>query len=875
MYFDISLKHMMYAKLGKQFILFIAFLTIGASVYSYISVELIKKQNLDIIETFIDSRTPIILNNILQDRIKKLKINLEFIFIEEYVKYKMEVYSSKYGVIFSSDSNFPCFNNKNSDFPITVAFESKKYLCQKKEVIYFDQTMGSIIAARPLPSLFEVFKSQKIFQSYILLITLYFLLLITLNNFFSKEITSPLEAIIAGLTQNSSKDFLNNGSKFSAKEWYVLKHAIIDYKKKEELAIKELKRIDTLKDEFLANTSHELKTPLNGIIGISQSLINGISGKMSENAKQNLSTIVFSAKRLASLVNDILDYSRLKSRDLKLKVDVIDVKSSVNVSLAVLKHHGKNLNLINNIEDTISYVIADENRLQQILQNLIGNAVKFSDTGTIEVTAKEVNGFVEISVSDQGIGIPEERFEKIFKSFEQIDSSPAREHEGTGLGLSITKDLVEYHGGQIRVKSQPGMGSTFTFSLPVSTSTEKKNGYQQEIINTDIVKNDFTNIKKDSEITPALSTTTFKILVVDDDPINVRSAVNSLILMGYSVDYVFSGNEALASIEVNKPDLVLLDVMMPKMDGYEVCRTLRKKYNRHQLPIIFLTAKTRTSDLVVGFRSGGNDYIPKPFSTDELNNRVNTQLDLCISYERIVSLRNYSNSIGKTKTIEHLLKTASKYLIKDKAVMDMVLFYKDVPLGNNYNKRIEEEYKNWRKKDTFEIFTKQDYTFYFTSIDQFSGYSLGTQLVTSVDSYVSNNIEYINGILAQMNSMHKNLVSLASDCKILSSIQKISHNLNDFLFIQADDKYSILKKTFKEEEHLDISLGRIQLFFDTKQILPVHRSYLINPKKAGPIKKIKSNKFQIVLEKHHIPIGQKYIKPLLNMHKQQGPQLLQ
>ena len=245
----------------------------------------------------------------------------------------------------------------------------------------------------------------------------------------------------------------------------------------------QMKRLDRIKDEFLANTSHELRTPLNGIIGIAESLIDGATGTLPTQTCSNLGAIAASGKRLANLVNDILDFAQLKHKDIQLQLTAVCVREITEIVLTATRPliGNKDLQLKNNICADLPPVLADENRLQQILYNLVGNAIKFTDRGGVEVSAQLVSedgektrgednrksDLLTISVQDTGIGIPEERLDRIFASFEQADGSTARIYGGTGLGLAITKKLVELHGGRIRVESTLGVGSTFTFELPV------------------------------------------------------------------------------------------------------------------------------------------------------------------------------------------------------------------------------------------------------------------------------------------------------------------------------------------------------------------------------------------------------------------------
>jgi signal transduction histidine kinase len=213
----------------------------------------------------------------------------------------------------------------------------------------------------------------------------------------------------------------------------------------QNLSIENLKKIDKMKDEFLANTSHELRTPLNGIIGISESLVDGIAGRLSDRANENLDIIISSAKRLANLVNDILDFSKLKNKDLNLNLKSVDIKSIVDIVFTIMNtSKRKELEFKNLIDLESPFVMADEDRLHQIMNNLIGNAVKFTEKGYVSVNVIKNNDLMSIIVEDTGIGIPEDKLSDIFKPFEQVDSSTSRNYGGTGIGLTIQNILLSY-----------------------------------------------------------------------------------------------------------------------------------------------------------------------------------------------------------------------------------------------------------------------------------------------------------------------------------------------------------------------------------------------------------------------------------------------
>ncbi|MCT4634309.1 MAG: ATP-binding protein [Firmicutes bacterium] len=380
--------------------------------------------------------------------------------------------------------------------------------------------------------------------------------------------------------------------------------------------------VNKLKDEFLANTSHELRTPLHGMISITESVLQNTEGKINQKQKENLNLVVSSGRRLANLVNEILDYSKLKYGDINLSKNTIDLSQLVEIVFAEQKYlmESKDIIFINNIPLGTFFVYGDEDRLIQILYNLIGNGVKFTEDGEIIISAVENKDMVEVTVEDTGIGIEEDKLEDIFESFEQGNLSSTKVYGGIGLGLSIVKQLVEIHGGDIWVTSILGEGSKFTFSL---IKSREKNANLQSLKRKSLrstFKDEIINHNEDGD---------YNILIVDDDYVNLHSLVNILSDDNHSLITASSGVKALDIISNNKEiDLVILDIMMPKMSGYEVCKKIRENYSLYDLPVLMLTAQNNPDAILTGFESGANDFLPKPFEMSELRARVNTLIKL-------------------------------------------------------------------------------------------------------------------------------------------------------------------------------------------------------------------------------------------------------
>jgi signal transduction histidine kinase/ligand-binding sensor domain-containing protein len=419
---------------------------------------------------------------------------------------------------------------------------------------------------------------------------------------------------------------------------YLLGIAAIGYVSwsawKERKVIERQKIIDKLKDEFLSKTSHELRTPLQGIIGVSESLLKGAAGALNQKIIDNLNIIADTGKRLSHLVNDLLDFARLKNTNIILKKERVDMHSLTDVIFTLCSHsaNNKGLQLINKVDAGTPSVNGDKDRLMQVMYNLVDNAIKFTESGNITVSAEVgKSNMLYMRVSDTGIGIPGKKFKTIFDSFETLERAEDRTHGGTGLGLSITKQLVELQDGKIWVDSTEGKGSTFTFTLPVTEKQKSKKLKPLKLSHLKFFKPVVSQANlPTTKISPiAAEKKDFRILVVDDDLVLLPMLCNQLALAGYSVSEAVDGPGALEVMEgEQRIDLILLDIMLPRMSGFEVCRKIRETHPAHDLPIIFITAKNLELDIISGLEAGANDFITKPITGGELLARIQTHLQL-------------------------------------------------------------------------------------------------------------------------------------------------------------------------------------------------------------------------------------------------------
>lgn len=405
-------------------------------------------------------------------------------------------------------------------------------------------------------------------------------------------------------------------------------HQIDEQRQRLEQQNAELKRLDKMKDQFLSNTSHELRTPLNGIAGLADALLSGADGQLNAEERKHVRMILQSSKRLSHLVNSLLDFSKIRSHKQELRIRPFPLPEVAEVALAFLRPQAdeKGLELRMDFPENLPEVYGDIDKVEQIITNLLGNAVKFTRQGSVTISARQEGSMVKILVKDTGIGIPREAQERIFSPFEQADGSTTREFGGTGLGLAISKELVELHHGEIGVISEPGAGSEFYVTLPAGETVWERDAVSAQEEAAAVVQPLHvveTPALPESEAAFQISGKGRRVLVIDDDPTNVEVLKTQLEHVGFEVWKASDGKEAFDVVNGYTVDLILCDVMMPLVDGYTFAMRMRERENLKNIPLIFVSAKTQKADIVKGYQAGAVDYLTKPVESDELLFKVN------------------------------------------------------------------------------------------------------------------------------------------------------------------------------------------------------------------------------------------------------------
>jgi signal transduction histidine kinase len=380
-----------------------------------------------------------------------------------------------------------------------------------------------------------------------------------------------------------------------------------------------------LKDSFLANMSHELRTPLNAILGMTEGLQDNVFGDLNERQLNALQIVESSGNHLLELINDILELAKIESGQVELACTLTALSPIVQSSMEFVKHQAskKQIQIAIKLAPNLPNLLIDERRIRQALVNLLNNAVKFTPTGgsvilevkqlpsSLNKTIETTQDYLQIAVSDTGIGIAPENIQKLFQPFIQIDSALNRRFEGTGLGLALVKRIVELHGGIVGLTSELGVGSCFTIMLPCLPVSN----YQTEMVTDNLLVEhsglEFSTTDKDVK-------QDFLILVVDDDEVNSMTVASYLKARGYQILFARDGQEAIALTKAHKPDLILMDIQMPVMNGLEAIQQIRLDPNLVNIPIIALTALVTESDRKKCLAAGADNYLSKPVKLKEL-----------------------------------------------------------------------------------------------------------------------------------------------------------------------------------------------------------------------------------------------------------------
>lgn len=455
----------------------------------------------------------------------------------------------------------------------------------------------------------------------------------------------------------------------------------------EEQKLRErLEALDRIKDEFLANTSHELRTPLNSIINLTESVLQRGREAISRLQEENLELVVASGKRLLRLINDLLDSTRIRHQDLAIEKRDLHLSAVIGPVLQVFRSTTDSSRVIyhTTVPDDLM-VLADENRLIQILYNLLGNAQRFTAHGSITISAEPSGKQAMIMVEDTGKGISGDRLDLIMNHDEERQLERLQDQNLLGIGLPITRQLVKLMGGEFWIESEEYEGTRCFFTLPLATGSPRAT---ESILNLQSESRTEPRSQEEraEQVPPLAEEKAIKVLVVDDEYVNLRTILSVLAPDGYTFLTATSGQEALELISGNQDlSLVILDVMLPGLSGHEVCRKIRELFSVNELPVLMMTAARLDHDVAMGLSSGANDFLNKPFSSEELRARVKSLINMKANHDFALSNEiAFLHAQIKPHFLHNVLNTLSHLTVENPAQAEQLVENFSVYLRNNF-----------------------------------------------------------------------------------------------------------------------------------------------------------------------------------------------
>jgi putative nucleotidyltransferase with HDIG domain len=449
-------------------------------------------------------------------------------------------------------------------------------------------------------------------------------------------------------------------------------------------ANEELKKLDVMKSQFFANVSHEVRTPLTSIISPIQSLYQGDIGQLTTEQSKLVSQMYRNSLKLLDMINQMLDFSKFEAGKMVLRLSIMDLDETVRDILAVFEDvtRRKGIKLGYVLEAKIPPVYLDADKIERILMNLLRNAIKFTESGSITVRIGKRDSFIFIEVEDTGIGIPPDHLPHIFKRFQQVDTSRTRRYEGTGLGLTITKEAVDLMKGSISVYSDEGKGTRFAIHFPdnledlapdafIERRVDERRKLSHAFIGedrrksdrrkSDLIKvtvDDLALIEKelypieqpDDQETGKISRKVGDVVLLVEDNADLRNYIAKMLhRFGYSVLKSEDGLDGWHRARNDSPDIIVSDVMMPRMDGFELVSKVKSEEKTMHIPVILITAKHELDSKIEGLKTGADDYLTKPINTRELDARI----------KNLLTMRKFQLALARTEELKTRMEELS------------------------------------------------------------------------------------------------------------------------------------------------------------------------------------------------------------------------
>jgi response regulator RpfG family c-di-GMP phosphodiesterase/signal transduction histidine kinase len=440
-------------------------------------------------------------------------------------------------------------------------------------------------------------------------------------------------------------------------------------------ANEELKKLDELKSQFFANVSHEVRTPLTSILAPIETISQGDAGDLTKEQEDLIEQVHRNSLRLLDMINQMLDFSKIDAGQMKIILEKLDpteiVRDMVAIFEEVAQRKGIELRFVQ--ENVIPSFYLDKNKFERILTNLVRNALKFTEEGSILIKLRREKEWLKIEVKDTGIGIPVDHLPHIFERFRQVDGSSTRKFEGTGLGLTIVKECIDLMNGEVSAESELGKGTTFKVGIPLNLQDELKDAIIERRTGTDrrktekdyegtdrreksrriedlarITVSDLGLMDKQvreadiEELETPLPSDAFQVILVEDNT-DLRMYISKMLKkFGHNVSAAADGLEGWTMIQEIVPDIVISDIMMPKMDGYELIKNVKSNQTTMHIPVMLITAKPELESKIKGLETGADDYLSKPVNIRELDARI----------RNLITLRKFQQAVAEAEALD-------------------------------------------------------------------------------------------------------------------------------------------------------------------------------------------------------------------------------
>ncbi len=614
---------------------------------------------------------------------------------------------------------------------------------------------------------------------------------------------------------------------------------------------------------FQWKNSDEYST-LNTIIDVVENMLDRSREKAGEETHRNLSLVLSSAKQLHTYLHEVKNPLLPKHQEVRLNKRPVDLRELaelvVSIHRQIIPNEQRAFKIINSMPEDIPPVVADESRIYQVLQNLVANAIKYSESGTVEVTGAILPGGreLQITVSDNGCGLSDAKWNHLVHTFENGALYSGNVSGDKGAGLMICMDLIRMHGGDIWFEPNVKSGSRINFTLPFGSNASPGQELPRSIgSNRSGLNSAGYHRQLDNN---------HKILVLDNTRLTGQVTLEYLEGEAFRTDLAKPDSRALDLIDTDAPDILLLNLPENPESEIRFYQELKSDYIHKYMPVILMAGKNQLSYVPELLDAGSTDYLLKPFSKTELLACVRNHITNVRARELMSTLRTFANQISNIKDIDRLIHRTYAFLAEDKYALEVAIF-KDGNVLHHFGENKDEfEDLFLRESKVFDQNPNSYYSVRKSSFDylmaQLKGVNIWTFIVKWPKGISELEKEYVHNVIHQARLIQDNLHQILCDPSVLADLHRILSNADDILFIQSANQYIEVHASARKVELLKMSLQRVSMYLKNV-FLQVHRSYLINPVKVREIRrKANSGHYEMVVGQKTVPVGSSYLAGL-------------